>query len=83
MYKITIKETVGEITKETLIETDNIELVKEILVTQEILKVDSDAPNRNIDPHWSELQKVWKEARDRNLGYPGEWPYHSPFTITC
>lgn len=83
MYKITIKETVGEITKETLIETDDVELVKKILVKQEILKVDSDAPNRNIDPHWTELQRIWREARDHNVGHPGEWPYHSPFTVTC
>lgn len=46
MYKITIKETVGEVTKETTIETDDLELTKQILVSEEIIKVETDVSFR-------------------------------------
>ena len=38
MYKVTIKETVGNITKETTIETEDVELVKELLFPKSEIK---------------------------------------------
>ena len=38
MYKVTIKETVGNITKETTIETEDVELVKELLFPKPEIK---------------------------------------------
>lgn len=89
MYKITIKESVGEVVKETIIETDDLELAKEILVSEEIIKVETDVPNENIDPGMTTLREVWeKQVRDmwKNPQSPyntGDWPFHNPFTITC
>lgn len=89
MYKITIKETVGEVTKETTIETDNLELAKEILVSEEIIKVETDVPNESIDPDVTKLREIWKQQIEdiwKNPQPPyrtGDWPFSTPFTVTC
>lgn len=81
MYKITIKETVGEVTKETPIETDNLELAKEILVSEEIIKVETDVPNESIDPDVTKLRDIWKNPQPPYQ--TGDWPFSTPFTVTC
>lgn len=90
MYKITIKETVAEVSKETIIETDDFELAKQILVSAEIIKVETDIPNESIDDNLRNLQKAWEDARKiPTQPYPpyrtGDgWPYPTtPFTVTC
>lgn len=91
MYKITIKETVGEVTKETTIETDDLELTKQILVSEEIIKVETDVPNQNIDENWQILQKIWEDAQKPPKPYDplqpyrdtSSWPFSTPFTVTC
>ena len=91
MYKITIKETVGEVTKETTIETDDLELTKQILVSEEIIKVETDVPNQNIDENWQILQKIWEDTQKPPKPYDplqpyrdtGSWPFSTPFTVTC
>lgn len=92
MYKITIKQTVGEAIKETVIETDDLELAKQILVSEEIIKVETDAPNQSIDDNWQTLQQIWEEANKTPKPDPlkpyrdsGSWPFTtvSPFTVTC
>lgn len=91
MYKITIKETVGEVTKETTIETDDLELTKQILVSEEIIKVETDVPNQNIDENWQILQKIWEDAQKPPKPHDpfqlyrdtGSWPFSTPFTVTC
>ena len=84
MYKITIKETVGEVTKETTIETDNLELAKEILVSEEIIKVETDVPNESIDPDVAKLRDIWKQQIEDIWKNP-QIPYTpgNPFTVTC
>lgn len=91
MYKITIKETVGELVKETIIETDNLELIKEILVSEEIIKVETDVANESIDEQHQMLRKIWEDAQkppkphDPLAPYrdTGHWPFGTPFTVTC
>lgn len=91
MYKITIKETVGEVTKETTIETDNLELAKEILVSEEIIQVETDVPNESIDPGMESLKEIWrkhlddiwKDPRTTRTGAPYETGTPWPFTVTC
>lgn len=91
MYKITIKETDGEVTKETTIETDDLELTKQILVSEEIIKVETNVPNQNIDENWQILQKIWEDAQKPPKPHDplqpyrdtGSWPFSTPFTVTC
>lgn len=91
MYKITIQATVGDVNKTTTIETDDLELVKQILVSEEILKVETDIPNQSIDENWQILQKIWEDAQkppkphDPLAPYrdTGHWPFGTPFTVTC
>lgn len=91
MYKITIKESVGEVVKETIIETDDLELTKQILVSEEIIKVETDVPNQSIDENWQILQKIWEDAQKPPKPYDplqpyrdtGSWPFNTPFTVTC
>ncbi|XKX17465.1 hypothetical protein MVUOKPPV_CDS0068 [Klebsiella phage phi1_175008] len=84
MYKITIKKTVGEVTKEITIETDNLELTKEILVSEEIIKVETDVPNESIDPDVAKLREIWKQ-QIADIWKNPQIPYTpgNPFTVTC
>jgi hypothetical protein len=98
MYKVTIEETVGEISKRTILETDDVELVKEVLGAKNVVEVDSDEPNRNISPEWQKLQD-WmnKQLEERKTSpYPFGSPYetpsqpwikpydpYNPFVVTC
>lgn len=70
MYKITIEEIVGQITKKTTIETDDVELVKSLLIEQEVISVHSDADNLNIDPEWQELMQWYKRQKEQTLKLP-------------
>lgn len=91
MYKITIKETVGDLVKETVVETDDVELIKQILVTKDIIKVSTDTPNQSIDEQYRMFQKIWEDAQkppkphDPLAPYRSvdSWPFQTPFTITC
>lgn len=65
MYKLTIEEVVGEIRKLTTLETDDVELVKLLLLKEERIYVESDVPNLNIDPEWQELMQWYKEQREK------------------
>ncbi len=99
MYKVTIEEVLGEIKKTTIIETDDVELVRELLDLKDVKEVDSDEPNRNISEEW---QKICQEQIEkmRKGGEPFEikpspftQPYvspfikpydpNNPFTVTC
>lgn len=55
MYKVTIEEVLGEIKKTTIIETDDVELVRELLDLKDVKEVDSDEPNRNISEEWQKI----------------------------
>nr|DAY73850.1 MAG TPA: hypothetical protein [Caudoviricetes sp.] len=85
MYKITIKENAGEVTREVIIETDDLELAKEILVSEEIIKVETDVPNENIDPGMTTLKEIW-EKQVQDIWKNPQHPYRVedwPFTVTC
>lgn len=81
MYKVTIEETVGEISKRTILETDDVELVKEVLGAKNVVEVDSDEPNRNISPEWQELQDWLNKQSEERKTSP--YPFGSPFVVTC
>lgn len=65
MYKITIKETVGELTKETTIETEDVELVKELLFPKPEIKDNDeqlDEDNETARDKWKkQLEEIWKK----------------------
>lgn len=84
MYKITIKKSVGEVVKEMIIETDDLELTKEILVSEEIIQVETDVPNESIDPNVTKLREIWKQQIEDIWKNP-QIPYtpSNPFTVTC
>lgn len=91
MYKITIKNVVGDLVKETTIETDDLELIIQILTNEEVLKVQTDTPNQSIDDNWQKLQKIWEDAQTIPKPYVIQ-PYppgspslniNNPFTTTC
>lgn len=91
MYKVTIVESVGEIRKEIIIETEDVELVREIIRGESSLdKVESDVPNLMIDEDYAELRRVWEEVekkRDSHNGtytppYDPRYPWRT-FEITC
>lgn len=63
MYKITIEETVGQVTRKTTVETDDVDLVKSLLEIKENVSVHSDVDNLNIDPEWQELMKWYRETK--------------------
>ncbi len=65
MYKVTIEEVVGEVRKLTTLETDDVELVKLLLLKEERIYVESDVPNLNIDPEWQELMQWYKEQKKK------------------
>lgn len=90
MYKITINKSVNEVTKQVIIETEDVELVKDILKNEDVLNVDSDVPNRNIDKEYQDLVKLWEEEV-KKFTNPSPWkigddhnrgPF-TPFTVTC
>lgn len=63
MYKITIEETIGEISKKTTVETDDVDLVKAMLQMKQDVYVHSDVDNLNIDPEWQELMQWYREHK--------------------
>lgn len=65
MYKVTIEEVIGEIRRISVLETDDVELVKLVLKTQSVIEVDSDIPNLNIDPEWQELMEWYRQQKDK------------------
>lgn len=99
MYKVTIEEVVGEVRKITTVETEDVELVKELLRIERVIEVDSDEANRNISQEWQELQKWLEEEQAKQRkpctppfgapyespGNPWTKPYdpYSPFVVTC
>lgn len=97
MYKITIVESVGEIRKEIILETEDLELVREIIIGKDIDKVESDAPNLMIDDQYAEFRRIFEEERKKwgkepNVfrpydPYPSGDPWimtnRNPFEITC
>lgn len=64
MYKITIEKTVGQVSKKTTIETDDVELVKTILEMNGDVSVQSDIDNLNIDPEWQELLQWYRKKKE-------------------
>lgn len=99
MYKVTIEEVVGEVRKTTTVETEDVELVKELLRIERVIEVDSDEDNRNISQEWQELQKWLEEEQAKQRkpyappfgapyespGTPWTKPYdpYNPFVVTC
>lgn len=65
MYKVTIEEVIGEIRRISVLETDDVELVKLVLKTQSVIEVDSDIPNLNIDPEWQELMDWYRKQKEK------------------
>lgn len=88
MYKVTIEEVLGEIKKITIIETDDVELVRELLDLKHVKEIDSDEPNRNISEEWQklcqeQLEKMRKDVEPFTQPFkikPLPQPYVSPFT---
>lgn len=76
MYKVTIIETVGEIRKETIIETGDADLIKQILGVhaEDVHKVESDEPNLMIDEKYNEFRRHMDEI----FKYPKTDPYPDP-----
>lgn len=94
MYKLTIEEIIGEVRKVTTLETEDVELVKLLLLKEERIQVDSDVPNRNINKEWQELMDWYKKELNKrspvvqpyqNPGSPWQTPFdpNNPFTVTC
>lgn len=73
MFKIKVNKKVGEVETIVEVETDNQNMVLAILRHCDVVGIDSDAPNRNVDPDW---QNVMQRAREYHL--PLE-----PFSVTC
>lgn len=63
MYKITIQETIGQVSKKTTVETDDVDLVKAMLQMKQDVYVHSDVDNLNIDPEWQELMQWYREQK--------------------
>lgn len=67
MYKITIKETVGKLTKETTLETEDVELVKELLFPKPEIKDNDeqlDEDNETARDKWKkQLAEIWKKPQ--------------------
>lgn len=81
MYKVTIVESVGEIRKEIIVETEDVELVREIVRGDSTLdKVESDAPNLMIDEEYAELRKIFENAEKKRNSHEGAFPPYSPWT---
>ena len=94
MYKVTIRRRIDVLEKEVIIETDDVELIKQILVAEEVLKVETDVPNESIDPGMLDLQDFWKKQIEDMAKRPpadplkpyrdsADWPFTTPFTVTC
>ena len=84
MYKVTIEEVLGDLKSTKIIETDDVELVRELLDLKDVKEVDSDEPNRNISEEWQkicleQLEKMRKEVEPFEIK-PLPQPYVSPFT---
>lgn len=94
MYKVTIKETVGNITKETTIETEDVELVKELLFPKSEIKDNDeqlDEDNDTARDKWKkQLAEIWKKPpfdprtpyNPWEIGSPW-YPYPITPNITC
>lgn len=93
MYKVTIRRRIDALEKELILETDDVELIKQILISEEVLKVETDVPNESIDPGMLDLQDFWKKQIEDMAKHPhdplkpyrdgGTWPFTTPFTVTC
>lgn len=94
MYKVTIKQVTGEVVSETIIETDDIALIKQVLVNKDIISVETDVPNQNINENVQSLRKIWEEAQKLPFGKdghhqpltpfsPSDLPFRTPWTVTC
>lgn len=96
MYKITIVESVGNIRKEIILETEDVGLVREIILEKDTHKVESDAPNLMIDEKYAELRRIFEEDKKKKDSQPGAYPFtpyppgepwimtnRNPFEITC
>lgn len=77
-YKVTIKETVGDISKTTILETDNLDLTVDVLGLEDLATVDSDLPNRNITKEWEDLVKKVEERKESPIR-PDPHPFGSPY----
>ena len=75
MYKITIIQSVGNIRKEVILETEDVNLVREIVLKEDNLQaVESDAPNLMVDQEYSELRRIFEEIQKK-----GTQPTIKPF----
>ena len=98
MYKVTIIETVGEIRKETIVETEDADLIKQILGVhaEDVHKVESDEPNLMINERYNEFRRhmdeIFKYPKTEPYPDPKDWKYEPfvtnplyprPFDITC
>lgn len=70
MFKVTVNKPTGE---QIILETDNENMVLGVLRHCDVAAIDSDAPNRNVDPEW---QRIMQRAREQQLPL-------QPFTVTC
>ncbi|HCJ8179745.1 TPA: hypothetical protein NV830_001065 [Escherichia coli] len=66
MYKVTIIQSVGNIRKEVILETEDVNLVREIVLKEDNLQaVESDAPNLMVDQEYSELRRIFEEIQKK------------------
>lgn len=73
MFKIKVIKKVGELETVVEVETDSQDMVLAILRHNNVISIDSDAPNRNVDNDWQQLVR-----KAQRYGLPTQ-----PFTITC
>lgn len=90
-YKVKVEEKVREVSKVTMLETDDLNLVKAILKMEEKVTVDSDLPNRNISKEWEDLVKEVIDSNKTKINiepyqpYPIVTPWNVPkkLVVTC
>lgn len=73
MFKLKVIKKVGEVQTTVEIETDSKDMVLAILRHNDVISVDSDVPNRNIDPDWFQMIRLAEEYKLPT----------APFTVTC
>lgn len=74
MFKLKVIKKVGDIETIVEVETDSTDMVVAILRHNDVISIDSDAPNRNVDKDWINLIDKLNKA-------PGI--VSPPYTVTC
>ena len=80
-YKVTIEDVVGDSSATRIIETSDVDLIRE-LTDLPVKKVEVDTSNESIDPDWQsilvKLSKQLEETNKQNEGKGGLVPMEVP-----